>query len=106
MVDPCGRGYKGGSPPFGDASSRAEVAITDVSESPLRRSTTGMESAMSPLTSECETCNDVSWVECGSCGRWFCGPCSRKKNQGNTACPRCYPPVERAENAEADGGDP
>jgi hypothetical protein len=62
----------------------------------------------SPLTtsfprSECGLCRDEAWVECGSCSRWFCGPCSRKGNGGQTACPRCYPPMDRS---GADGEDP
>lgn len=58
----------------------------------------------SPLTSDCDTCLDGSWVECGGCGRWFCGPCSRAANNGHTACPRCHPPVERP--APGKGEDP
>jgi hypothetical protein len=52
--------------------------------------------------SECGRCLDNAWVECGGCGRWYCGPCSRLDNDGVTACARCRPPPGHT----TDGADP
>lgn len=43
---------------------------------------------------ECRRCNVDAWVECGACGRWYCGPCSRDRT-GTTACAHCQPSPER-----------
>lgn len=41
--------------------------------------------------SGCRRCLDDAWVECGACGRWYCGPCSRALNEGTTTCVHCHP---------------
>jgi hypothetical protein len=61
----------------------------------------------SPMTSfpgaECRACQDSAFVECGGCGRWYCGPCSRARTGGVTTCLQCHPAVERT---SAEGEDP
>lgn len=50
----------------------------------------------------CLRCLDEAWVECGACGRWYCGPCSRSRNSGTIACANCHP----TPRSEPDGGHP